>query len=220
MSYETTSYADIFRLTRLHRHFIQRGPLFRVEEIDGECAIVMAPTSRETVRASATDTFEFDGSKAWKDLRAVPKAILNSFRRKAKKVARKSRPRYMIPDRERTARYLSNAMFDRLRELQSNCCYLCDDPFTAEDGPTCDHVTPQAHGGKNAGNILLAHAFCNNAKDSRMPTPLELARLSSIKEEMARLYPVIEPDHSKEIAKHAAFMLQVEAAKAIRLAKS
>lgn len=160
MGYEDTSYADIFALTRQCR----RERLF------------------PTVRASASDTFEFDGSKAFKDLRALPKAILNSIRRKAKKVARQNRPRYMVPDRERTARYLSNAMFDRLRELQANRCYLCVEPFTAEDGPTCDHVVPQAHGGRNAGNILLAHAHCNNVKADRLPSSREIMYLRAIKQ--------------------------------------
>jgi 5-methylcytosine-specific restriction endonuclease McrA len=77
--------------------------------------------------------------------------------------------------------YITRAMFEMLRRLQGDACYICSEPFTTEDGPTQDHVIPRAKGGGHAGNVLLAHLACNNAKGDRDPTPAELGALARIK---------------------------------------
>jgi 5-methylcytosine-specific restriction endonuclease McrA len=59
-----------------------------------------------------------------------------------------------------------------LHQRQSRRCYLCG--FKMQRGLTRDHVWPKAAGGRDAGNILLAHARCNGSKGDRLPYPCEL----------------------------------------------
>lgn len=72
------------------------------------------------------------------------------------------------------------AKYARLRLAQGGCCYLCGFAFSATDLATEDHVMPRSKGGKRAGNILLAHSSCNNAKGNREPLPHELRYLAKI----------------------------------------
>lgn len=57
-------------------------------------------------------------------------------------------------------------------KAQDRRCYLCG--FKMKRGLTRDHVWPRALGGRDAGNIILAHANCNWIKSNRAPTPCEL----------------------------------------------
>jgi hypothetical protein len=69
-----------------------------------------------------------------------------------------------------------------LRDLQQQRCYLCNRPFGPRRWawPTFDHVTPQVMGGVWGGNVLLAHARCNEAKADRAPRACELLYLDAI----------------------------------------
>lgn len=60
---------------------------------------------------------------------------------------------------------------DALRNAAMRC-FLCG--FKMQRGLTREHVWPKAAGGREAGNILLAHRLCNEAKEDRMPHPCEL----------------------------------------------
>lgn len=73
----------------------------------------------------------------------------------------------------------------RLLIAQDNRCYLCGDPFGATRPATRDHVFPQALGGRDRHNILMAHQPCNNAKGERAPTRDELAYLRAVNVAMA-----------------------------------
>lgn len=55
---------------------------------------------------------------------------------------------------------------------QAKRCFLCG--FKMQRGLTREHVWPKAAGGREAGNIVLAHRRCNEAKKARMPHPCEL----------------------------------------------
>lgn len=79
-----------------------------------------------------------------------------------------------------------------IREAQGGNCYLCKWPFAPDNGPTVDHVVPLSRGGGNRGNILLAHARCNNDKADRLPTPLERAILASVNYRLANDEPMPE----------------------------
>jgi 5-methylcytosine-specific restriction endonuclease McrA len=44
-------------------------------------------------------------------------------------------------------------------------CYLCRQPFTADDGPTPDHIIPLSKGGWDwTLNVVAAHGGCNTRK--------------------------------------------------------
>ena len=70
-------------------------------------------------------------------------------------------------------RYMNAETFSALLKLQHNLCYLCGCAFTAEDGPTQDHVLPRSMGGSNLFNVALAHMECNTRKANRPPTRAE-----------------------------------------------
>ena len=59
-----------------------------------------------------------------------------------------------------------------LHRRQNRRCFLCG--FKMQRGISREHVWPKAAGGREAGNILLAHQSCNFAKKDRMPHPCEL----------------------------------------------
>lgn len=73
-----------------------------------------------------------------------------------------------------------------LYELQDGCCFYCSQhmrPYPWRNkqakqliGYTRDHVTPQAHGGVDRLNIVLACYSCNTEKDNRVPTETELVQ--------------------------------------------
>ena len=62
---------------------------------------------------------------------------------------------------------------------QAGCCGICFRPLKNSGPVNIDHVQPSAKGGKNIGNIVLAHVRCNTAKGSRKPTDAEKAFLEA-----------------------------------------
>jgi 5-methylcytosine-specific restriction endonuclease McrA len=76
---------------------------------------------------------------------------------------------------------------DRLFLNQRGNCFFCEKPMVRHswtkyyhDGWTRDHFIPQSLGGESKLNIVLAHASCNTAKSSRLPTDAEVEKLISI----------------------------------------
>jgi 5-methylcytosine-specific restriction endonuclease McrA len=59
-----------------------------------------------------------------------------------------------------------------LYRLQKKRCFLCG--FKMKRGLTREHVWPRHLGGRDVGNILLAHSHCNGIKADRPPYPCEL----------------------------------------------
>lgn len=59
-----------------------------------------------------------------------------------------------------------------LFHLQGKRCFLCGHKM--KRGLTREHVWPKVSGGREAGNVLLAHLFCNAKKADRMPSACEL----------------------------------------------
>ena len=59
-----------------------------------------------------------------------------------------------------------------LHQRQNRRCFLCGGKMQGR--PTREHVFPRSAGGREAGNILLAHRLCNQAKGIRNPRPCEL----------------------------------------------
>jgi 5-methylcytosine-specific restriction endonuclease McrA len=155
--------------------------------------------------------------KPWK--RQPTDIVERALRRHAKKEERRNRPppRHVMRPEGPHEHYVSQTVFEKLRRFQENRCYLCPREFTPDDDATQDHVVPRAKGGKNAGNILLAHARCNTRKGDRLPTASELAYLQSIKERFAA-EPQMPPDPSgKKALKVAAFAKAMDRAKRERL---
>ena len=94
---------------------------------------------------------------------------------------------HVPPTREQVIRSARNQRIVRLQrkrqrliEAQGRLCYLCLDPFTADDPATLEHVRPRASGGQTADNVLAAHFSCNQKKADRPATPQELAYLRKI----------------------------------------
>lgn len=80
-----------------------------------------------------------------------------------------------------------NPWRDRLFAAQDGLCGLCGGSLPDAYAGTIEHVMPRALGGRNAGNILLAHAECNNIKGCRPPTRDELATLARANDRLASL---------------------------------
>lgn len=79
-----------------------------------------------------------------------------------------------------------------LMVAQNHCCGLCAVHFqsTKRANITRDHVVPQSRrGSRSLGNILLAHAGCNNNKGNRWPTGCELIMLASVNARLAAIIP-------------------------------
>lgn len=81
----------------------------------------------------------------------------------------------------------SDQLRERLFEAQRGLCGICGALIYAASEGTIDHVLPRALGGKNAGNVVLAHARCNNAKAARPPTRRELETLALVNERLASM---------------------------------
>lgn len=73
---------------------------------------------------------------------------------------------------------------ERLFRAQQGLCGLCGYRIDLREG-TIDHVVPRALGGRNVGNVLLAHLVCNNQKAARLPTFEELRTLAKVNERLA-----------------------------------
>jgi hypothetical protein len=56
-------------------------------------------------------------------------------------------------------------------------CWVCGQPFTADDPPTADHVKLRVDGGGNErGNLAPAHASCNSANNRGGGSPRHPSR--------------------------------------------
>lgn len=84
--------------------------------------------------------------------------------------------------------WMRRTRLDVLMAAQEHACYLCQKPFTADNGPTLDHVRPRSLGGQDARNILLAHKWCNRVKADRGPKASELAYLARVNDAIAGAY--------------------------------
>jgi len=115
--------------------------------------------------------------------------------RQALAEARKAQPRrgYVKPP-SRSHGLLAERIFRTLWTLQAGRCYLCDQGFAEHDWATRDHVTPASKGGEDAGNILLTHSACNNAKADRGPTACERLYLAHVNDTWLDGYAKAEAD--------------------------
>jgi 5-methylcytosine-specific restriction endonuclease McrA len=86
-------------------------------------------------------------------------------------------------DRLRPSRGRSN-LRARLYQAQDGLCGLCRGPLDELSPATIDHVVPRVLGGRNAGNVLLAHSACNTIKGGRPPTEKELTTLATVNERL------------------------------------
>jgi 5-methylcytosine-specific restriction endonuclease McrA len=96
------------------------------------------------------------------------------------------------PRRDRVrprARRGRDPLRERLYAAQCGNCGLCGEPLFDPCAGTIDHVMPRALGGRNAGNLLLAHQLCNSVKADRPPTRGEMATLAAVNDRIARLTP-------------------------------
>lgn len=81
----------------------------------------------------------------------------------------------------------------RLYEAQNGLCGICGFGMGPCQAQTIDHVVPRARGGKNAGNVLLAHSDCNSRKGDRAPTTAERATLAKVNARLGLSAPPPSP---------------------------
>lgn len=101
---------------------------------------------------------------------------------------RRLRPRASIERHEQR-------LIDRIAEHQLYRCLLCGGPLDFASGfephddrrPSFDHVLPKSLGGKNDGNLLIAHRKCNSDKSNRRPTGCELVWLAAVNARLSLL---------------------------------
>lgn len=138
LSYETTSYGDIFKLTRLHRDFIQTGPRRYAEETGN--SIEARAAAFEPVRYSGA------GSEYVAPSISFPKAV----------IGRPSKTKYLRAQLWRQGRRTC-CFCDRHLRLA---------PFWPNT-LTLEHLTPLSRGGSNhMDNLDAACSPCNNRKGS------------------------------------------------------
>lgn len=212
MGYCDHAEAELIALTRQKR---REEAVRRLKAKYGETVHACGPTVEFVPTIS-----EPDPPKTNRRWRRLPVTTLDrALRRHTKKEERRNRPvakHVMRPEGPHT-NYLSQAAFEKIRRFQGNACYLCRREFTPDDDATQDHVVPRSKGGKNAGNILLAHAWCNTKKADRDPTADELAYLAEIRMKFVA-DPRMPPDpNSNESRKKAEFAKAMDRAKRARL---
>lgn len=115
------------------------------------------------------------------------KAARTAERKKARReIAEKLRrwpaqyPRANAPNRRQTRHPRDMGRFWLIMDAQRGRCFLCGHEFTAADWATDEHVKPRGKGGRDSGNVLLAHLGCNNFKGDRDPHPCELLFLEVV----------------------------------------
>lgn len=93
----------------------------------------------------------------------------NPLKASARRVRRRTVPRFVVTDRDLT----------RLLARYRNCCAYCTNPLTTEPGPRrleWDHVVPLIlNGAHSVGNLVPACQTCNRSKNRR--TLVEWKRL-------------------------------------------
>jgi len=67
-----------------------------------------------------------------------------------------------------------------LRRAQFGRCAICGGNMKRGKVHSIDHVVPQSRGGRDVGNLVLAHRPCNEAKANREPTGCELIWLAAV----------------------------------------
>ena len=90
------------------------------------------------------------------------------------------------------------SLIHSLLEVQNRQCFYCRCELNDyayrhgrnDKGWTRDHVIPQAHGGKDFKNVVLACGPCNQRKGCRWPDPYVLGRAKFVWEAAAGLLGV------------------------------
>lgn len=109
--------------------------------------------------------------------------IIRDAQRYADWEARGKPPSPTLPRRDRlrpSARRGRDGIREKLFAAQCGNCGLCGYAIGDAFRGTIDHVVPRRLGGKNAGNMLLAHERCNNEKADRPPTQSEIDLLAAV----------------------------------------
>lgn len=86
----------------------------------------------------------------------------------------------------------------RLFIAQKGLCFHCDKPMlmhparkkksgSYNEGWTREHVFPKSRGGKNAGNIVLAHLTCNSKRRAAPLSYEALLKAAQIYEKASRI---------------------------------
>lgn len=61
----------------------------------------------------------------------------------------------------------------KLYEAQKGLCVYCQQPMVLEydyngpDAATYEHIVPRSKGGKQEGNLIMAHGICNRRRADR-----------------------------------------------------
>lgn len=62
------------------------------------------------------------------------------------------------------------SIIEAIKRRDGYFCYICKNPFSAEDPPTIEHFIPLAHKGTwDLENLRIAHSKCNSMKSNLMP---------------------------------------------------
>ena len=77
----------------------------------------------------------------------------------------------------------------RLYEAQGGVCAICGQKM-GRSKVTIEHVTPRKAGGHRPGNIVAAHAKCNNRKAARPPTGCELIWLAAVNKKLGEQHGI------------------------------
>lgn len=97
-------------------------------------------------------------------------------------MSRKSKARRLKRMRVRSLRFTCPAGIIRqtLINAQGRLCGICGERMTCRQA-TIDHVRPKGRGGPDRfGNIVAAHAVCNERKSGRKPHGCELIWLDAV----------------------------------------
>ena len=97
-----------------------------------------------------------------------------------------------------------SSFIDDLFNAQQGLCFHCAQPMTRrqdqERGWTREHVFPRARSGYLLlNNVVLAHPHCNQEKDDREPTKMEIDRAAMIYS-ILNLIPFDDREKKKVIA--------------------
>lgn len=86
----------------------------------------------------------------------------------------------MLPTRDKSS------LVNRLWVVQSGRCFHCGEAMLMRvasnhgRGWSREHIYPVSRGGRNAGNVVLAHRKCNSARGNPEPSEDEIERALAI----------------------------------------